>query len=191
MVRVLMLCACLGPELCGTMKLLIRWGVGVERKHYVVDTSRPQCSPLSPAQSIVFMQLLLCLLVVIVGRKNCDHIVSLRVRSAVALVLPTSSVSSLPMQSRVSFSSCPVPRLLYLFLFDGGGVVGDCLLRLCCAVLYCCAPSSVYGFCVPCANATARHRLDGSSWCMNCVCLNPCAARNIVRRGYGIQVHCS
>lgn len=46
----------------------------------------------------------------------------------------------------------------------------------------------MYGLCVPCAGATARHRLDGSSWCVNVMCLSPCAARNIVRHGYGIKV---
>ncbi|CAM9868010.1 unnamed protein product [Ascophyllum nodosum] len=56
----------------------------------------------------------------------------------------------------------------------------------------CCAGGckSVYGLCVPCAAATARHRLDGSSWCVNLICLNLCAARNIVRKGYGIKGHC-
>ncbi|CAM9834690.1 unnamed protein product [Ectocarpus sp. 6 AP-2014] len=56
----------------------------------------------------------------------------------------------------------------------------------------CCAGGikSLYGLCVPCGLATARHRLDGSSWCVNAMCLSPCAARNIVRHGYGIKGHC-
>ncbi|CAN0016752.1 unnamed protein product [Pylaiella littoralis] len=57
---------------------------------------------------------------------------------------------------------------------------------------FCCAGGckSLYGLCVPCAGATARHRLDGSSWCVNAMCLTPCAARNMVRHGYGIKGHC-
>ncbi|CAM9519528.1 unnamed protein product, partial [Laminaria digitata] len=56
----------------------------------------------------------------------------------------------------------------------------------------CCAGGckSLYGFCVPCAVATARNRIDGSSWCVNLLCLNVCAARSIIRHGYGIKGHC-
>ncbi|CAM9237855.1 unnamed protein product [Scytosiphon promiscuus] len=57
---------------------------------------------------------------------------------------------------------------------------------------FCCAGgcASLYGCCLPCAGATVRHRLDGSSWCVNAMCLTPCAARNIVRHSYGIKGHC-
>ena len=47
---------------------------------------------------------------------------------------------------------------------------------------------AVYGLCVPCAVATARNRIDGSSWCVNLLCLNVCSARSIIRHGYGIKV---
>mmetsp|Transcript_12717 Transcript_12717/g.18757 ORF Transcript_12717/g.18757 Transcript_12717/m.18757 type:complete len:248 (-) Transcript_12717:198-941(-) len=45
-----------------------------------------------------------------------------------------------------------------------------------------------YGLlCPQCAYASARSQLDGSNWCFNCLFLNPCAIRNIVREGYGIE----
>ncbi|CAM9871769.1 unnamed protein product [Discosporangium mesarthrocarpum] len=49
----------------------------------------------------------------------------------------------------------------------------------------------MYGLiCIPCALATARHRFDGSSWCMNLLCLNICIGRNLIREGYMIEGHC-
>lgn len=64
--------------------------------------------------------------------------------------------------------------LLSLPLPGGGGIGGG--------------DDAVYGLCVPCAVATARNRIDGSSWCVNLLCLNVCAARSIIRHGYGIKV---
>jgi len=42
-------------------------------------------------------------------------------------------------------------------------------------------------FCPQCAVAEARHKLDGSSKCLNFLCLSPCAARYIVREAYNIK----
>lgn len=48
-----------------------------------------------------------------------------------------------------------------------------------------------YTFCCPtCAMASARTEYDSSNWMLNCCCLTPCAFRNIIREGYGIQGSC-
>jgi len=42
-------------------------------------------------------------------------------------------------------------------------------------------------FCPQCALATMRTEYDGSSWCFNCLAINPVIARNMLRAGYGIE----
>ena len=48
------------------------------------------------------------------------------------------------------------------------------------------------GFCLcsHCMVAAARTRFDASDPCLNLLCLTPCAARNIIRSGYGIESNC-
>ena len=45
----------------------------------------------------------------------------------------------------------------------------------------------LYSFCAPpCASAAARNHLDQSSICFNIICLNPIAARWLIRTAYEI-----
>lgn len=77
------------------------------------------------------------------------------------------------------------------WMFDNGTTSlhpSPILKRSCCLLPFPPPPEAGYGLCVPCAVATARHRLDGSSWWFNLFCLNLCGARNVVRHGYGIKV---
>jgi len=44
--------------------------------------------------------------------------------------------------------------------------------------------------CPMCAGASAREDFDGSNWCFNCLCLNACVLRNVVREAYNIEGTC-
>jgi Cys-rich protein (TIGR01571 family) len=61
-------------------------------------------------------------------------------------------------------------------------------------LLGCCdagAGTCLYTFCCPsCALATARSKLDSSSWTFNCCCLTTCLGYNIIREGYRIEGNC-
>jgi Cys-rich protein (TIGR01571 family) len=47
------------------------------------------------------------------------------------------------------------------------------------------------GLCIPnCGLAMAREKYDGSSMCLNCLCLPPALGRNLIREGYGIEGDC-
>jgi len=54
-----------------------------------------------------------------------------------------------------------------------------------------CAEFIYAWFCPHCAVASLRNNFDGSDWVFNCLCLTPCAARNLVREGYGIEGSCA
>ncbi|CAM9869447.1 unnamed protein product [Chrysoparadoxa australica] len=53
-----------------------------------------------------------------------------------------------------------------------------------------CEPCMFGWFCPCCALAKARHAMDGSSKIMNCLLLNPCMARSLIREAYSLKGGC-